>query len=123
MQIQDVINRGKNLLAISYVAVAGIAFLPEVFFEKDTEDKVDDALMVILAIIAVLWYRKGNNKFKRTWVPVVFLGLSFCTKILAIVIEHADQEAVGDDIGGLTFLLAALIFIAWQFWKKDEVII
>lgn len=120
MQINEAINRGKNLLATSVVALAGIAFLPEFFLESDLEDKIDDGLLFVLAIIAVAWYLISGNRFKRSMIPVILVCLACLDKIIGLVIEFKDKEAVGDDFGGVILFVAATILVIWQYLKQDS---
>jgi len=120
MQLNDAINRGKNLLAVSLVTLSGVAFLPEFFLENDLEDKIDDGLLFVLGVIAVVWYLVSGNRFKRSWVPMLLVLIALAVKIMGLVIEFKDKEAAGDDFGGLILFIAASILVVWQFNKKDE---
>jgi hypothetical protein len=120
MQLNDAINRGKNLLATSIVALSGVAFLPETFLENDLGDKMDDGILFILAVIAVVWYLASGNRFKRSMVPPILVTLAMLDKIMALVIEFKDKDAVGDDFGGLILFVIATILVWWQYCKKDE---
>jgi hypothetical protein len=120
MQLNDAINRGKNLLATSIVALSGLAFLPETFLENDVSDKMDDGILFILGVIAVVWYLMSGNRFKRSMIPPVLVTLAMLDKIMALVIEFKDKDAVGDDFGGLILFIAATILVWWQYYKKDQ---
>lgn len=104
-----------NFFATSFLSVGGFALAFELVRENDLPDKIDDALFVILAISSIFWYRK--NATKKTIMPVVLVGIGVLIKIMAIIIEHADAEAMGDDIGfGLAILFAFLITV-FQYRK------
>lgn len=122
MQLNEAINRGKNLLATSIVALAGIAFLPETFLENDLSDKLDDGILFVLAVIAVVWYLVSGNRFKRSMISPILVTLAMLDKIMALAIEFKDKDAVGDDFGGLILFISATILVWWQYCKKDQVL-
>src|ERR1700690_2024891 len=113
MNIQQYINRGFNLLAVSIVGLSGFAFLPEVFLENDIPDKVDDIVLFILGIVGMVWYRK--NKYARSFVPVLLVILALLTKIGALIVEFDDAASVGDDFGALILFVLALGLVWYQY--------
>ena len=115
MTITESINRGVNLLGVGIVGLAGFAFIPEVFFENDWPDKVDDGLLLVIGILGMWWYKKASNRFARSIAPVVLVALALITKIGAIIIEFDDAESVGDDFGALILFVAALGFVWYQY--------
>lgn len=108
------------MLATSILALSGIAFLPEFFLENDISDKLDDGLLFLLGVAAIIWYLSNGNRFKRSLVPVILVLLGLADKIMALVIEFKDKDAVGDDFGGLILFLCAAILVVWQYRKRDE---
>ena len=122
MKLHEALNRSVNLLGVGIVALSGIAFLPEVFFETDWNDKIDDILLFILSLVAIWWYTSKNNRFAHSIVPVVFVLLGLVDKIMAVLIEFADKEAVGDDFGGLILFLAASIFVLYQYRRTTNLL-
>jgi hypothetical protein len=120
--IKEAINRGFNLLAVSIIGLTGFSFLPEVFVEKDFPDKIDDGLLFVLGIAAMIWYRKSNNSHIRSVIPVVFIILALIIKIIGFIIEHDDPEALGDDIGGLILLILSTGLVIYQFKKTKKML-
>jgi peptidoglycan/LPS O-acetylase OafA/YrhL len=115
---QQLINRGFNLLSVSIAGLAGFAFLPEAFLEKDLPDKIDDILLFLLALVAIYWYSRSNNRYVRSAVPVVLICLGLAIKLVGIIIEYADPEAVGDDFGGLILFILATGLVIYQYSKS-----
>lgn len=103
-----------NFFVTSFVSILGFTLIYELFAETDFSDKIDDAIMLILGIIAIWWYKKSGNKGTSATPAIWISGLAVVTKVMAIIIEHADKEAVGDDIGILMALLLAFILTIWQ---------
>lgn len=115
MNIKEAINRGFNLLSISIASLAGLAFMPEIFLEKDRIDKLDDALLLIIAIFGMWWYNKSNNKYVRSALPMVLVLIGLGVKLGGLLIELDDPEAFGDDIGGLILFVLAAVLVVKQY--------
>lgn len=121
MQIQDAIQRGKNFFAVGFFVVAGFSFLTDLLVESEFSARLDEYLLVALAIVAVWWYVSGNNKFTRSLVPVFLMIVALLIKLLGIFLEWGDKEDLGNDIGGIVFFFTALIIVVWQYFKKEDI--
>ena len=121
MEAEKWINRGNNLLATAIVALAGFAFLPEVFLETEMHYKVDDLFLFILGIISIWWYKTGENRYKRSVVPVAIVLLSLATKVVAVAIEMKDKEDVGDDFGALILFVLVSFLVLWVFKSAKKI--
>lgn len=120
MNIKESLNRGFNLLAVSISGLAGFAFLPEVFVEKDMPDKVDDFLLFIIGIIAMSWYMRSNNRYARSAAPLIFIIISLVVKVAGLLIELDDPASFGDDIGGVILLVLSAFLIINQYKKTGR---
>lgn len=120
MTIQESVNRGFNLLSVSLVSLAGLAFLPEAFLENDIPDKVDDTLLFVLGMIAIWWYNRSGNRYMRSVLPVAFVVLALVVKLGGIMVEIGDAEAVGDDFGGLILFISAVALVLYQYLKTAK---
>jgi succinate-acetate transporter protein len=107
--IQEAVNRGNNLMVIAFLNVLALGWVVEAIREDDLEDKFDDVALVLFAIIALVWFFRQANRYQASWVPFILLSLSFVVKIIGIVIEINDAEAVGDDIGVIIPFAAMVI--------------
>ena len=103
------LNRGNNLALIVFLAAIGLGILVEVFMEKEWADKIDDIIIVLLALIGLVWYMYGQNRFKRAFAPVLLVILAFIVKIGAFIVEFDDKEAIGDEFGVILPLLLLVI--------------
>ena len=115
MNLKQSINRSFNLLAAAIVGLSGFAFMAEIFLEHDWDDKIDDIILLALAIIIIVWYLRKDNRYNRSVLPVVLTGLALATKIMALIVEFSDPEAAGDDFGAVILFVLAFIFILYEF--------
>jgi len=97
--VQDATHRGINLLVLGLLSFTGIGLLAELIREAEFIDKLDDIVIILLAITAVIWYFTGRNRFKLTWIPFILYAISAVVKIGAVINEFSDKVAVGDDLG------------------------
>ena len=121
MTVQQALNRGYNLLVCSFLFVSGLAFGTVAFNEADTEDKVDDLLLLGLGIITVAWYFVGKNRFSRSIVPVVFAALMLAAQAWGIFVENSDKEAFGDNIGGAIVFSSVMLISLYQYFRAPKV--
>lgn len=117
MNDQELVNRGNNLTAVTGLAAAGLAFMPEIFVEGEWVHKVDDVLLLLLGIVAWRWYRSGNNKFVKSIVPVILVVAAVAVKMVALILEMKDQADLGDDFGGL-LLLTGTAIVVWRLVRS-----
>ncbi len=110
------------MLAVSIMGLSGFAFAPEIFLENDWMDKLDDISIFVLAVVAIIWYLSGNNKFMRSKMPVILVGLALLAKIGALIIEFKDKDAVGDDFGALILFVLATSLVIFQFLKTKKML-
>jgi hypothetical protein len=104
------ISRGNNLFVCGFVAVVGLAALPQLPTEG-VKGALDEGGMVLLGLGAIAWY--WSNRFKNTWLALAFPIVLIALKVVALVIEDADDR--GDDIGIL--ITAVILVIGWAAIK------
>lgn len=115
-------SRRINFFTASFIGILGFSQIGEIFHENDFEDKLDDILILLLGIVTIWWYKKTGYKSGKSVTSVIILVISVLIKIMGIYIERGDKEALGDDIGIISGLVIALIFIVWQvFSHKKEI--
>ncbi len=107
---QQLISRGNNLLVCGFVAVVGLAALPQLPTEG-IKGALDEGGMVMLGLGAVAWY--WSNRFKNTWLALAFPIVLIALKVVALLVEDPDDR--GDDIGIL--ITALILAIAWGVIK------
>ena len=115
MTIADVAHRGFNLLAVSLLAIGGLEFGSVLLQEQDFADKIDDGGFLLMAIIAIGWYLVGDNRFRRSLVPMMLAGLAVVVQVIGLILERDDPKAFGDNIGGALFFVPVLLLVAIQY--------
>ncbi len=98
-QVREALNRGNNLLVVGLLAFLACGVFAEIFVENEPLDKADDLFVVLVAIVAVVWYLIGNNRLRYSWSPWALLAVTFIAKVLAFINERDDPAAVGDEFG------------------------
>lgn len=116
MTIQDAINRGYNLLASTALALAGLAFGTVAFEEGGLLDKVDDIGFLAIGVIAVIWYLLGQNRFKRSVMPIVLSAIAIIVQVVGLVLEKDDPASFGDNIGGMWLFVPLFFVLVVQFY-------
>jgi hypothetical protein len=111
ISIRAAVNRGFNLLAASVLGLSGLAFGSLIFEETDLLDKLDNSILVLVAIVAVAWYLVGNHRYERSVVPIALAGVALAGQLLGVAIEAGDAAALGDDIGGMLLFVPLLLLL------------
>jgi len=104
---RELISRGNNLFVCGFVAVVGLAALPQLATEG-VKGALDEGGMVVLGLGAIAWY--WSNRFKSTWFALSFPIVLIALKVVALLIEDPDDR--GDDIGIL--ITTVILAIAWS---------
>ena len=115
LTVADAVNRGYNLLATSVLGLAAAGYGGLAFAEADWPDKIDDLAFIVVGAVALIWYLVGRNRFRRSPVPVVLAAVATAFQVLGLFLEHDDQAAVGDNIGGIVHFAVLLILVVVQY--------
>jgi hypothetical protein len=108
--VRELISRGNNLFVCGFVAVVGLAALPQLPTEG-VKGALDEGGMVLVGLGAFAWY--VSNRFKNTWLALAFPIVLIALKVVALLIENPDDR--GDDIGIL--ITAVILAISWGVIK------
>ncbi|HEV2218612.1 MAG TPA: hypothetical protein VGV88_13705 [Candidatus Dormibacteraeota bacterium] len=112
---QELINRGNNLFPIGLVAVVAAGGIPEIRNEGFPRGALDELVMLVLGAVAVVWYLR--SRYARSVIPALIAGGVLIMKIVALLIEDADDR--GDDIGiGIVMALAIVTWAVIYFRTK-----
>ena len=120
MDISQSVNRTVNLIGATVAGLAGFAFAPEMIIEPEFIDKVDDFLLLLVGVAAIAWYLRNANRYARSIMPIVFVGMALVLKVFAVIVEFADPEDVGDDFGGLILFVLGVAFVIYLYRRAAD---
>ena len=116
MTLRDALNRSYNLLGVGIIVLSGLSFFSDLPAEIDQLPHiVDEVLLAVLAIVALIWYFIGRNKYSHTIMPIVFAVIALAIKVLGLVIEFSDANDRGDEFGALVLFVSLIILLVWQY--------
>jgi len=116
MTITEAINRAYNLLGVAIVALHGIAVAPVFFVEDELTHKLDEGLLFLLGIGAIVWYVIGKNKFSRSLVPILLVAAALVIKLIAFIfLEAGDAADLGDEFGAIVLFALGTGLLIWQY--------
>lgn len=118
--VQRSVNRGYNLMVTAVLFFGGLAFGTIAFspVETDLGDRLDDIGLVVVGVMAAAWYLFGQNRYRRSVVPLALAVAAAIVQLVAIPLENDDPAAFGDNIGGLVFLVPFLVFAVVQYRRS-----
>lgn len=112
LSVANAINRGFNQLTAVIFGVMSLTFGGLLFEETDPIDKVDNTLLVVVGVVAVVWYLWKQNGTRRSAVPVGLAGAALVAQLFGSFVEFSDPISFGDDIAGLTLTVALVVVLA-----------
>ena len=63
--LQEVKQQSFNLMGVALLTLTALTLISVVFIEDEWLDRLDDIAVLLLALIGVLWYLRGQNRFRR----------------------------------------------------------
>ena len=105
MSINQAIVRGYNFFVVAFLGILAGGLVTELFQESEWLFRVDELLIIAIAIIAVVWYLVGQHRLTRSVVPILLAVGALAAKLLGLILEIKDAADVGDDIGIVQTLL------------------
>jgi hypothetical protein len=103
------------------LSFVGIGLIGEFFNEVEWRDKADDIFIVILAIVGVIWYFTGRNRYKVSWFPFILLTVTTIVKLSPLFYEFDDQVARGDELGLVAPLLIPTIICGVNVYRNRRI--
>jgi hypothetical protein len=103
LTVPEAINRGNNQLMIGLMA---LTFIPLIFAigEDDLIDRVDDILIVLLAVAGIIWYFSRRNRYQHSFTPLALVIVSFIAQAAGLFLEIGDP--LGDGIDDIPVIAA-----------------
>ncbi len=118
--VLEAINRGNNLLAVALMSITSATLIERLIGEDDMIDKIDEAIIILLGVTALIWYLSQNNRFKRSFVPLGILIGAALVQIGGLVAEIGDPAAAGDDYGLVIFFVLAVILNSVIYYRTRQ---
>ena len=120
LSTEQLVYRGYNLMISLVLVLSGLAFGAVLFAEEDLPDKIDDAGLLVVAILAAAWYLFSGSRYRRSIVPVALAALALLIQVVAVPIENDDKTAFGDNLGGLVMFVPFLVFAIYQYRRTGR---
>lgn len=111
LSVEAAVHRGYNQVMAVVFGLTALTFGSEIFGEPDPIDKVDNSLLAVIGLIAVVWYLLGTNRFQRSMVPLGLAVAALGAQILGVVLEMGDPTAFADDIPGMIIFVSFLVLL------------
>lgn len=118
--VQDAINRGTNMMPVGFLVAIGFGLLTVMYDEIEWIDRVGDIILFLIAIVAILWYFHGENRFRHSVVPIILVFAALATKLAELGLEFGDPASAGDEFGVIPALVLILIFSILSFRKAGK---
>lgn len=117
MTLKESINRGFNLMVTTLLMLGGFAFgiVAASPVESDWGDRLDDIGLAVTGLASLGWYLAGRNRYRRSLVPVLLVGVAILVQLLAVLLERDDAAAFGDNYIGLALLVPFFIFVIGEY--------
>lgn len=120
LTVSEAINRGTNMMPVGFLAAVGIGLLSVVFGELEWIDRAGDIILFLIAVIAIVWYFSGTNRFSHSVVPVALTAIALATKLAELGLEIGDPASAGDELGVIPALVLILIFTVFAYRHAGE---
>jgi hypothetical protein len=107
--VREAINRGNNMLMVAVMGFAGAAITERIIGETDLVDRLDEAVIILLAISGLVWYFSRRNRYQHSFAPLALFIATFVVQAAGLFAEISDPAAVGDDMGLTVMYVIGLI--------------
>jgi hypothetical protein len=97
--VREATNRGNNMLMIGYLAITASAILERLIGEDDMVDRIDEGVIILLAIAGLVWYFSRRNRYQHSFAPLALFIATFVVQTGGLMAEIGDPAAAGDDYG------------------------
>jgi len=97
--VREATNRGNNMLMVGYLAITASAIVERLIGEDDMVDRIDEAVIILLAIAGLVWYFSRRNRYQHSFAPLALFIAAFVVQVGGLMAEISDPAAAGDDYG------------------------
>lgn len=105
MSVNEAIIRGYNFFVVTFLGILGGSLITELTQEDEWLHRLDELLIIAIAVVAIVWYLAGQNRVKRSLTPLILAFAALAAKALGLALEIKDTADAGDDIGIIQLLL------------------
>jgi len=111
--VQEAIHRGNNQLMVGLMALTFLPLIPAALGEDNLVDRLDDGLIVLLAIAAIVWYFVRRNRYQHSFTPLALVLVTFIAQAIGLLLEIGDPlgEAIDDIPLILAFTMGVILSI------------
>ena len=109
MNVNQAITRGYNFFVVAFLGIVGGSLVTQVFVEDEWTHRLDELLILAVAVVAIVWYRAGQNRLTLSSAPVILASAALLSKVVGMVLEINDTADVGDDYNYFMLLLLFVI--------------
>jgi hypothetical protein len=107
--VREATHRGNNMLMVGYLAITAAAIVERLIGEDDLVDRLDEAVIILLAIAGLVWYFSRRNRYQHSFAPLALFIATFVVQATGLGLEISDPAAAGDDYGLVVAYLVGLI--------------
>jgi hypothetical protein len=118
--VREATNRGNNMLMIGYMAITAGAIVERLIGEDDLVDRLDEAVIILLAIAGLVWYFSRRNRYQHSFAPLALFIATFVVQAVGLGAELSDPAAAGDDYGLVIAYLIGLILSIVVYARSRE---
>jgi high-affinity Fe2+/Pb2+ permease len=117
MGVNEAVTRGYNFFVVAFLGIAAGSLVGEVPQEGLWVFRLDELLIIAVAIGAIVWYLLGQHRYQRSLVPLALAFAAFAAKVLGLIIEFKYTVESGDDYTMVQALLLLVIVAGVVYYR------
>ena len=122
--VREATNRGNNMLMIGYLAITASAIIERLIGEDDLVDRIDEAVIILLAIAGLVWYFSRRNRYQHSFAPLALFIAVFVVQAGGLMAEINDPAAAGDDYGlTIAFAVGLVVSIVVYVRSREKAVL
>ncbi len=122
--VREATNRGNNMLMVGYLAITASAILERLIGEDDMVDRIDEAVIILLAIAGLVWYFSRRNRYQHSFAPLALFIATFVVQTGGLMAEIGDPAAAGDDYGlVIAYAVGLVVSIVIYTRSREKVVL
>jgi hypothetical protein len=120
MSVPDAVNRGLTFFAVAVLAMLATSAFHGLQVARDWAAALAQLAFVAIAVGAAAWYLWGQNRYRRSLTPLVFLGLALASKLISIWLTSGRLVLGGPDFALAALLLETIGIFGWQLYTTRD---